>query len=220
MQQTASGKHIDEWVQGLEALGNECDDQAAFTAKVSAYIRRNLVSRESLEPYAFFEEDHYTRNLIYKSELFEVMALCWQAGHMSSVHNHRDQQCWMVMADGRLENINYRVVSRDPEAKTCVIEPCGTQLITRSQPMTVDDDEPVHRIVNCPHLGAKALSVHVYSKPFDTCEVYCLASGTYKDIQLSYWSEYGKLIGKLDENPCPDDPTEPPDCEGVDEAKS
>jgi len=211
MPSTASGKDIQDWVQGLEALA--CDDQAEFSARVTKYIKRHLVSRESLEPYTFFEEEHYTRNLIYKSELFEVMALCWQAGHMSSVHNHRDQQCWMVMADGRLENINYRVVSRDPVAKTCVIEPSGTQLITRSEPMAVDDDEPVHRIVNCPHLGAKALSIHVYSKPFDICEVYCLASGTYKDIQLSYWSEYGKLIGKREENPCPDDPPEVADCE-------
>ncbi|MBL4850258.1 MAG: cysteine dioxygenase family protein [Planctomycetes bacterium] len=202
MPSTASGKDIQAWIKGLEALA--CPDQAEFAERVTAYIRRSIVSRESLEPYSFFELDHYTRNLIYKSELFEVMALCWQAGQMSAIHNHRDQQCWMLMADGQLENINYRVLNRDPVAQTCDLEPTGTQLITRSSPLAVEDESPVHRIVNCPHLGARALSVHVYSRPFDICEVYCPDSGTYKDIQLSYWSEYGKLVGNH-VDPCAED---------------
>jgi cysteine dioxygenase len=208
MPSTASGKNIQAWIEGLEALA--CPDPSELAGRVTGYIRGHPVSRESVEPYQFFEDDHYTRNLIYKSELFEVMALCWQAGQMSSIHNHRDQQCWMLMADGRLENINYRVLNRDPVAKTCDLEPSGTQLITRSSPLAVEDDEPVHRIVNCPHLDAPALSIHVYSRPFDTCEVYCTESGTYKDIQLSYWSAYGKLIGKR-ADPCPEESGPPPD---------
>lgn len=201
MHRTASGREIHSWVEGLEALASP--DKSEFIARVTNYVRTQLVSRESLEPYAFFESTHYTRNLIYKSELFEVMALCWQPGHMSSVHNHRDQQCWMVMADGRLENINYRVLERDPLTQTCRIEPCGALLISRSQPMVVDEDEPVHQIVNCPDHGQRALSVHIYSRPFDTCEIYCLETGTYRDIKLSYWSEYGKLIG-VRNDPCAD----------------
>lgn len=199
MQSTASGRDIDSWIRGLEALA--CDDPAEFVRRVTCYVRTHLISRESVEPYVFFEQQHYTRNLIYKSALFEVMALCWQPGHMSSVHNHRDQQCWMVMADGRLENINYRVVSRDPVSQTCEVEPSGTLLITRAQPMVVDEDEPVHQVVNCPDHGRRAISIHIYSRPFDTCEIYCLATGRYQDVKLSYWSEYGQRVGRR-EDPC------------------
>jgi len=31
----------------------------------------------------FLCKSHYTRNLIYKCELFEVMAICWEIGHVS-----------------------------------------------------------------------------------------------------------------------------------------
>ena len=41
--------------------------------------------------------------------------------------------------------------------------------------------------------GARATSVHIYSRPFDTCEVYSVERGVYGDIQLSYWSTHGKL---------------------------
>ena len=84
-------------------------------------------------------------------------------------------------------------MERDIERGTCKLEPSTTILITRQQPMAVDDDEPIHRVVNCQHGDQRALSLHIYSRPFDTCEIYSLEDHTYKDIQLSYWSEYGTL---------------------------
>jgi hypothetical protein len=33
----------------------------------------------------------------------------------------------------------------------------------------------------------------VYSKPFDTCEIYLRDKGTYADVPLFYTSEYGVL---------------------------
>src|SRR5207302_1452378 len=39
----------------------------------------------------------------------------------------------------------------------------------------------------------RAVSVHVYSKPFDSCEIYSREKGTYFDVSLHYTSEYGRL---------------------------
>ena len=47
--------------------------------------------------------------------------------------------------------------------------------------------------LNLPEFNQRAVSVHVYSKPFDTCEVYQREKGTYADVPLFYTSEYGKL---------------------------
>lgn len=178
---------IMEWVKGLEALPEQ-----DFATHVTKFLSENRIERSSLEPYAFFEKAHYTRNLIFKNHMFEALAICWEAGQKSAIHNHRDQQCWMAMGEGTLENINYRVFDRDEEQGTCRMEAGKTDIISREAPLGVDDDEPVHRIVNCPSHAARAISVHIYSRPYDTCEVYCPEKGTYKVIQLSYWTEYGK----------------------------
>jgi hypothetical protein len=37
------------------------------------------------------------------------------------------------------------------------------------------------------------VSIHVYSRPFDSCEVYQRDKGTYADVPLFYTSEYGEL---------------------------
>jgi len=39
----------------------------------------------------------------------------------------------------------------------------------------------------------QAVSLHVYSKPFDRCLVYSPAKKEYGEIQLRYTSEYGAL---------------------------
>ena len=35
------------------------------------------ISDASLTPYVLFDEKFYTRNLIYRDDLFEIMTICW-----------------------------------------------------------------------------------------------------------------------------------------------
>jgi hypothetical protein len=46
--------------------------------------------------------------------------------------------------------------------------------------------------MNLPEFDHRAVSVHIYSKPFDICEIY-QREGTYSDVPLFYTSLYGKL---------------------------
>ena len=48
-------------------------------------------------------------------------------------------------------------------------------------------------MLNLPEFNQRAVSVHVYSKPFDSCEIYSRDKGTYFDVSLHYTSEYGRL---------------------------
>ena len=141
----------------------------------------------------FFSPASYTRNLIFKNELLELIAICWDVGQASRIHNHRDQQCWMAVPIGQLKNQNYRVVARDPARQTCRLEPSRSFLITPESPLEVDQEEPVHQVLNLAEYGQRAVSLHLYSRPFNTCEVYSLEKGTYCDVPLYYTSEYGKL---------------------------
>ncbi len=179
---------IDDFVRELSRLPD-----ADFPGAVGALLAEHALDEGSLAPYAFFSARHYTRNLIFKDARVEVLALCWEPGQKSSIHNHRDQRCWMLMGQGRLENQNYRVLDRDEAARTCRLEESARLVISRDAPMAVDDDEPVHQIRNLEPWGARALSVHLYARPFDSCEVYCPERGIYMDVQLSYWSRHGRL---------------------------
>ena len=58
--------------------------------------------------------------------------------------------------------------------------------------LCADPLEPVHRVLNPREFNQRAVSLHVYSRPFDTCVVYSAEQGTCGEIKLHYATEYGK----------------------------
>jgi cysteine dioxygenase len=189
-QNIAAGQiSIDDWVTGLATI-----PEASFTLQtVQGFVIQHPVQPASLDRYLFFSKGSYTRNLIFKNHLFECMTLCWEVGQHSRIHNHRDQNCWMSAPIGRLHIRNYRVENINPLTGDCQITPTDIYQLDASQPTFVNPMEPVHEVMNLPEFNQRAVSIHIYSKPFDTCEVYYRDKNKYADVPLFYTSEYGKL---------------------------
>jgi cysteine dioxygenase len=168
--------------------------ETAFThtQDVLDFLTATQVDPDSLAPYLTWDRQHYTRNLIDKTPLYELIAICWEVGQASSVHNHRDQNCWMAVPIGRLLVENYRLLTQDVAAGTCELNTADTVEMSPGQPCAVDPLEPVHRVVNPREFNQRAVSLHVYSRPFDTCIVYSPEQGTCGEIKLHYTTEYGK----------------------------
>lgn len=180
---------INEFVERLSAIPeNEFTD-----AGVLEFLRRNRVDLASLAPYLYFSCDRYARNLIHRTPLFEMIAICWESGQKSAIHNHRDQRCWMAMAFGRVMVHNFRLVRKDPTTGFCELESSTQFLIDTETPQEVDPAEPIHQVLNLPQFGSRAVTLHIYSRPFDTCEVYDLQARRYGDVALQNTSEFGAL---------------------------
>jgi len=156
-------------------------------------LRANPVDSDSLQPYLFWNSQHYTRNLIDKTELYELLAICWEVGMGSSIHNHKGQNCWMAAAMGRLSVHNYRVLEEDLANHRCNIVPTDVVEITLANPVAVDPLNPVHDVRNPREFGQRAVSLHLYSRPFDSCVVYSVEQHSCGEIGLHYHSMYGKL---------------------------
>jgi len=170
--------------------------QSAFdrTDQIIHFLEKMQIAPDTLTQYLTWDRQHYTRNLIDKTPLYELVAICWEVGQASSVHNHRDQNCWMAVPIGKLLVQNYRVVSQSLEQGTCQLAPADTVEMNPTQPCAVNPLEPVHRVFNPREFNQRAVSLHVYSRPFDTCVVYSPDQGTCGEIKLHYTTEYGKRI--------------------------
>ena len=180
---------LEQLVEGLCAIGPE----DFCVGNVHDFLTRHPVEESTLAPFTFFSRNHYTRNLIYKDELFELMAVCWDVGQASLIHNHAEQNCWMSLPVGRLRVQNFRVVEQDERTGFCRIEPSDHFDLHREAAAEVDPTEPVHQVLNLPEFNERAVSLHVYSKPFDKCQVYSPVRNQFSEVQLCYTSQYGKL---------------------------
>src|ERR1700722_4252490 len=114
---------IHDFITQLRKFPESTCDQ---TEQLRKFLQAAPVDSTSLTPYLTWDRQHYTRNLIDKTPLYELIAVCWEIGQGSSVPNHRDQNCWMAVPIGRLLVENYRVISENLGEGTCNLETADT----------------------------------------------------------------------------------------------
>ena len=184
--QKVSVHSLIDGLKGIPDLDFDCDN-------VYDYLSLNAVEVDSIAKYFHWSKHFYTRNLIYKDARFEMMAICWERGQVSRVHNHSEQRCWMTVPVGRLRGQNFSVAEIDETRGYCKLVETDTFDLSDCLAAKVELEQPVHQILNLPEFGERAVSVHIYSKPYDRCLSYCRDTDTFKEVPLFYTSIDGKI---------------------------
>ncbi len=130
-----------------------------------------------------FDPELYTRNLVARNEQFEMLVLCWSAGQESPIHDHAGQHCFMAVLQGRIEELQYSVPA-EPGAGP--LRACGRRVFERGEVAYIHDRIALHRVR--PYGGQPAVSLHLYARPIDVCQVYDGESGAVLSKQLIYHS--------------------------------
>jgi len=177
------------------------------------YCRETAVDLGSMERYIHFRPDVYTRNLIYRDAVFEVMALCWSPGQRTVIHTHNGQLGWMSVERGALAVVNYQWLgcnaadNQNVSGMDCLAGATELDLERRSVqecypggPVnTVDKVQTIHQVV----LQGRepAISLHVYSRPIDSCVAFDLEAHRCYRRQLSFYSRYGDVVMEVPTSP-------------------
>ena len=190
---------VEEFVNGIRSLS-----QGIITKqKIYDYLVGYEIRPEDLRKYEQWLPDRHTRNKIFRNDMIEVMLICWPIGAITPLHTHNGQLGWMTMIEGRLVVENYRKVScNKPENEMVVGLDClagateiemqhlDTELAVPGGPLnTVDKKQTIHRIINRNEWNARAMSVHVYSKPIDSCVVFDVENQRCYRRDLKYDNE-------------------------------
>lgn len=146
---------------------------------MAEYARQN----DDWRAFARFSPDQYTRNLVARNEHFEMIVLCWSVGQQSPIHNHASQNCWMAVLEGEIAEVQFRVVSSRGSIE---LAQGATKLYRPGQVGFINDDIALHRVA--PAARSAGISLHLYSKPIDVCNVYDECSGLIERRQLQYFS--------------------------------
>ena len=180
---------IHQLVDGLKAISD-----ADFSCKnVYSFLGENPVDIDSITKYYHWSSENYTRNLVYKDKRFEVMVICWEKGVASRVHDHADQKCWMMVPVGKLKGQNFAVAEIDEAKNYCRLVETDDFELSDCLAATVELEAPIHQVLNPAAYDERAVSIHIYSKPYDSCLSYCRDTDTFKEVQLFYTSVDGTL---------------------------
>lgn len=174
--------------------------------RILHFCQETEVERRSLERYAHFRSDAYTRNLIYRDEQLELMALCWSPGQRTVIHTHNGQLGWMAVSQGAVAVVNYKWLGCNAAANQnvagldCLAGATELDLDRREVqecypggPVnTVDKEQTIHQVVV--QGREPALSLHIYSRPIDSCVAFDIENRRCYRRQLSFFSRYGEVV--------------------------
>src|SRR5437016_10971929 len=72
---------IEEFVAGLRRFA---EPAFGHVDQILGFVKSTPVAPDTLRPYLTWDRQHYTRNLIDKTPLYELVAICWEVGQVSS----------------------------------------------------------------------------------------------------------------------------------------
>ena len=103
---------------------------------------------------------------------------------MVPIHVHEGEKCWAKVQLGTLEICNYNMKSKTPlrlEQIEKINAPVGY----------LDGPADIHSVNNC--FTDPAISLHVYAKPYDSCEIYDIKTNQINRLQMKYHSINGQI---------------------------
>ncbi len=200
---------VGDFIAGLKTMEKE----PITSARVVEYVAQMRPLPEALAPYLLWNGERYTRNLIYRDDLFEVLALCWLPGQKTPIHSHNGQLGWVTVVQGELVCRNYRFVRSQmlnsqaskkinvPGAvRSATARPVEVELLESATCQAdgtvsaVDRRQTTHRIENLEKSLTGSVSLHVYSRPIDSCVLFDEATRCCERRPLQYHSADGIIL--------------------------
>lgn len=150
-------------------------------------IAKNMhIPVEDFKKYMYWKDEDYSRNCIIKTDEFELILLCWKKGNITSIHGHDNQKCWIYQVDGEMTEIRYK---QDSEGK---LTECNRILLTPGKLCYMHDTMGYHLLKN--HTDKKAMTLHLYMKPVDQCEVYNSDNNCFEERILGFDTVHGEKV--------------------------
>lgn len=157
---------------------------------VGQLFSRLRLDKEEWERFSFFDSSrNYTRNLVATDgETFTLLLLCWNPGKESPIHDHPCDGCWMHVCEGSIEENRY-----SNEDGTDRLQCYSDKTYQEGQLAFIEDSMGYHKVGN-PSGTVPAVTMHLYSPPFQACKVWLDPEHASRPSRscVCYHSEYGK----------------------------
>jgi cysteine dioxygenase len=136
---------------------------------------------DRLVPYLPLPRSGYARTLVWRDDAFEMLLLTWAPNSRAPIHDHAEQDCWLVSLAGTFDVDDYALVGADK--RRAWLTPLRSRRLGEGGLDRRDLRDSLHAVTA---VTPVALSLHVYARPIDRCRVYDLARGTWAWRRLGY----------------------------------
>jgi len=183
----------------IEELHKVFDADRVNVEYVKALMAAYKSNPQDWKQYAKFDDFRYTRNLVDTGNgKFNLIALCWGEGNGSSIHDHMNSHCFMKILQGELVETKFSWPTTSPtdfdrfdDAEAGPMVQTGVETYKKDMVTYINDTLGLHRVENVSHTD-KAVSLHLYSPPFEECHTFDQRTGHQAVVKITFWTKYGQ----------------------------
>tara|TARA_B100000700_G_scaffold106831_1_gene120601 strand:- start:373 stop:903 length:531 start_codon:yes stop_codon:yes gene_type:complete len=122
------------------------------------------INLEGLKEHIGYTEDNgYQRNIIKKTEHYEMVAITWRAGKTTPIHDHKGSDCAFLIVEGTSTETIYELNEDNLAVPSHVRHYAPGEVCAASEP-------DIHRISN--ETDGDLINLHVYTPPLFAFDVY------------------------------------------------
>jgi len=135
-------------------------------AELDRHLTGIEVNLPALKQCIGYADDGYQRNVIKKSEHYELVAICWIPGQETPIHDHVGSDCAFLIVDGvatetiyetNEEGLAYPINARNYQpGEVCAAE-----------------EPDIHRVSN--DTDSELVNLHIYTPPLHAYNIYAPA---------------------------------------------
>lgn len=149
----------------------------ATPAEYKSLAQNMELNASDFEKYITWNPNRYTRNCIVRTDLYELILLCWDKEQETSIHCHGGEECWVYVIEGELVELNYVLDSGMPKEQL-------QEKMSKGEVSYMNDDMGYHKLKN--HVKGRSLSLHLYMNPIDTCTMWNAEEKRFAPVVLKY----------------------------------
>lgn len=124
----------------------------------------------------------YTRTLLHKSDLFEILVLHWIPGCATSIHDHGGANCWLAVSSGTMGVENYLRYDAGESPGYARIALEGREELAAGAIDYRQDDVHLHRCI----ARESCVTLHVYARPIERFHAFDERAFTCSVVTSTY----------------------------------
>jgi cysteine dioxygenase len=170
-------------ITSIEQLTKTLDSSGPLDrAKI---MKRIKIEAHELESFTTWSKQGYTRNCLARTKQYELILLCWDIGAKTPIHGHGGEDCWVYQIQGVVKEMRFEQVGKLLKATNQIVLAPGKLTY-------MNDVMGYHSIENTSN--QRAMTLHIYASPIDTCKVYNEKIDCFEIKEMSYHTFKGNEI--------------------------
>ena len=120
------------------------------------------LNNDDLSEFVDYADNGYQRNIVKKSDNYELVLICWKAGQRTPIHDHRGSDCAFLIIEGCSTETIYEIKNAELVKKI--------ERTYKPGEVCAADEPDIHMISN--EEDCNLVNLHLYSPPLKKFNTY------------------------------------------------